>query len=188
MIKMIDRIKACMDRRRRERDLGILNATIIHRIRLSGLQSHPIGDNELDAELLCQAFQKHPELMGVTGRENPYHVVASPFGRLEQAIELADWGHHSGWDWNRHTVSVACIGDFRFWRPRVEQWDAVAELCALLQAWGCPPLGHSEVATKECPGYKWDMDLFREEVNAHPLSKLLPFEAEQKLIEVGVVF
>jgi N-acetyl-anhydromuramyl-L-alanine amidase AmpD len=103
-----------------------------------------------------------------------YTFVVTETGRIQQARPVTALTPHSK-GYNRTTLGIAAIGDFRTRSPDRNQWDATAQLCAFL----CIYLLHidrknikghterpgaSDDPGKVCPGSLWDMDKFRAHV------------------------
>lgn len=112
-----------------------------------------------------------PDAAAVTGYKMPYHFVVEGDGTVVQCLPLSRQGPHA-WKRNVDSIGVAAIGDFTRHAPAAAQWRSAAILCHLLgkpQAWEI--LGHDEAPqgsrdpNKQCPGWFWDMDRFREGVH-----------------------
>jgi hypothetical protein len=210
-----NRIEACRDGVRHERDPEAIVGVSIHRIDLSKFGAE-------DAASIAKAFREIPELRKVTGGEMPYSVFALKDGRLQQALEVGDAGPHAR-KWSTPMVAFAALGDFTREGYRLGQWTGLARLTALFcvrQGWRASDVwrtiegrhvrrvcGHDELPggssdlKKECPGKLWPMAKFRELVNAYideartvlnPKGELdeqaVQFAAEKALLEARLVF
>lgn len=136
-----------------------------------------------------------------TGGHVPYQFLVRTDGTIDQLLEVGNWGPHAR-RWSNKAIAIASAGDFRTEKPTAPQWLAARELAALFRAWigrrgqgGLPTvIGHTEApgatgqAGKECPGDLWNMLAFRTSVEEHELSKLDPVDAQQELLNRGVVF
>lgn len=168
-MKVINRIAACDDGAHRMRSLDAVR----------GLTVHHFGQHiAQDAAGIARFYRANAKW---TGGQMPYTLVASPGGRLEQALPLREVGPHA-LRWSSPTVGLVAVGTFDEDPPSSVQWGVVvecaAELCAAL---GLDPLGklpegewvlagHTErrggtrYKDKSCPGDAWDMEAFRVEV------------------------
>jgi N-acetyl-anhydromuramyl-L-alanine amidase AmpD len=117
---------------------------------------------------IVQAFTGGvPEAAEATDHKMPYHFVVERDGSVHQCLSLNKRGVHAR-RWNRRSIAVACLGDFRREIPRVAQWQSAVLLGGLLsgiQKWEI--LGHDEAPksssdpNKECPGDLWNMSRYR---------------------------
>jgi hypothetical protein len=185
-----DLTEACRDRRRVEVLPEERRGVCVHRILLPGCD---------DAVAIADAFKDgSPYAAGsYTGREQPYSLLVWPDGRIEQALELGEYGPHAGvGNANRELIGVGAVGDFRKDPPTVAQYGSLVALCALLCAWvgRVYVTGHTEIPHdwrgKECPGRHLDMDILRHDVGGYlaPGWQDIPIiKRELALIEAGIV-
>lgn len=96
-----------------------------------------------------------------TGGKMPYTFVVNQAGSVEQARPITDITPH-GRSYNRRSVGVAVLGDFRKFDVPKDQWNSLVELVALLkERWPLSKVvGHTDMPgasadkNKICPGYK----------------------------------
>lgn len=188
-----------------------IKAKLIHRISFAADSggTHwpdvtPIPDEELTGPLVAQRFldtrRVDPNSKHWADRPGRYTCGRSPYpfllrtnGEIDQTSEVGETTPHAA-AWNVIATATAVAGDFRKHRPTPAQMDALIPFCALWISYGLDLYGHTEAPGasstpgKECPGAMLPMDLLRTEAMAHPLSQLAEFEAEKRLIDLGVTF
>jgi len=86
-------------------------------------------------------------------------------GRFEGTIGAHTIGH------NIHSIGICFVGNFDEDYPDMAQWNKGVELCANIALRCAIPSanikGHNDYAPyKSCPGKRFDMDLFRNDVSA----------------------
>ncbi len=141
------------------RSLADIDTIVVHRI--------DVGDT---GEAIREAFLTGPA-GNYTGHKVPYTFVVGRHGEVWQLLALDRVGPHA-LNWNKRSVGVAFIGDFRAKdRPEVAQWAwGLVTVRTLLRALG---LGVDSVRAhdslpegstdphKECPGRRFDLEAFR---------------------------
>lgn len=101
-----------------------------------------------------------------------YHYLVRADGSIERGRDLRWWGDHAGDTDNRRSVAVALTGNFENNAPPAAQERAAARLVAALASqFDLGPddvVGHGEGPgyTTQCPGARWNLDLFRDLVTA----------------------
>lgn len=159
-----------------QRDPADIDCIVVHRVGVDHQTGVSLGG---DAESICAHFTgvdgTYPEVAEATGGKIPYTLMVGAEGQVWQTLRLADVGPHA-LSWSRHSVGVACIGDFRTEPPTLQQRESCVELVSLLaQALGIDGhliRGHSELAGgssdpgKQCPGHRLSMAHIRWSVAA----------------------
>jgi hypothetical protein len=201
---IIDQVK---DRCEQIRDIDAICGLMIHRVGINLRTGAVIGT---DGVSICEAFiglvPEWHSVAAATGYQNAYtfiiggeHGHADDNGRIWQALELDEIGHH-GRRFSKGHIGIALIGDFRIVPPTERQWNAAMDLCADLCLLLCQParhvVGHGEMAGAHggnkapgqpaaCPGDFLDMNAFRTDVKAEMVRKLRQ-DAIWRLESVGV--
>jgi hypothetical protein len=153
---VIDVSESLYDGRRDVRDLKDIKGIAIHRIN--------VGSNARD----IRDFFVEGEGGRYTGNQMPYTFVVSPFGVIEQALDLREVGPHAR-RWSVPMISIACIGDFRHHPPDTDQFYATKELCIDLCLYinKAEIKGHDELPggssdpNKQCPGKMFGLSMLR---------------------------
>lgn len=188
-----------------------IKAKLIHRISFAaddgGIYWNdvtPIPDDELTGPLVAQKFldTRRVDPSGkhwgdrpgrYTGGCSPYQFLERTSGVFDQLSEVGETTAHAS-VWNIKALGIAVVGDFRKHQPTPAQMDALIPFSALWISYGLDLYGHTEAPGassdpgKECPGDMLSMELLRCEAMAHPWSQLSEFEAEKRLIDLGVTF
>lgn len=182
-------IAACRDRRRVELRPEQRKGWCTHRILLPGCP---------DAQSIAAAFKDRRQFAAgsYTGGEMPYSIIVTADGRVQQALELCEFGPHALDRWSKRYVGVAAVGDFRKHSPAPMQWEALARVCALLALWtgDAEGIGHTAIRYdwdgKVCPGRFLSMTTLRAAVAEHlpqGWRKMPALEREQRVLGAGLV-
>ena len=176
-------IDRCRDRRYQDRPLTLIRGLMIHRVGLDLKTNVTLGT---DAVAISDTFTgkdaRWPDVARATGYQNPYTFYiggnrghADDDGRVWQALELTELGHHARIHSKRY-LAIALIGDFRVEPPSAKQWGAAVSLCAdlslLLGLRSARTVGHGEVEgahggekapgrSAACPGGLLSLGAFR---------------------------
>jgi hypothetical protein len=208
------------DKRKRETPLADFKRFIVHRIDFSKDDGGggywpgvaPIPREELNGPLAAQRFMDERKVPSsdrktggndwrdrpgaYTGGEVPYTFLGLANGRVDQMLEVTEYGPHARrWSWGG--VSYACAGDFTVDKPEPKQWASAVEIASIFVSWLHRPVhdcvfGHTELPEssadpmKRCPGHEWDMDKFRWEIEANPLAQLSREDANSALLLRGI--
>lgn len=172
-----DITKTCRGKRHISRLLNGVDRIIIHRI------GGTLGET---GQEISDWFTTHEE--GQTGLKTPYHFIIRKDGTIDQLLALTKLAPHAR-RYNRTSVAIACIGDFRRHVPTPEQIVSLERLCAIMSRFlrGAQISGHTELPQasldpkKVCPGKKLDLRQLRFAV-AERLAKFTP-----RLEDVGIV-
>lgn len=74
---------------------------------------------------------------------------------------------------NRNSLGICMVGNFDKQKPLKEQWDLtvalVASLCEILYITSRSVFGHTEFASKSCPGEMFNLNRFRGDVERYKL-------------------
>ena len=133
---------------------------------------------------VCRWFQAHPRI-GMTGGENPYHVIID-YNKTEQVLCLDEGGAHAR-RWNGKSLAIALRGDFNYKHPTPYQKSALYQLCCLfslylgaIDIWGHTELPDaSKDPMKRCPGGYLRMEQFREAVRDKLRGKMQEYTEEE---------
>jgi len=141
-----------------------IDTIVVHRIGAT------IGTNGTD---ISKRFREDPNVGKYTGMQVPYHFVVDRWGKVDQCLTLTETGYHARTKWNRRSIAVACVGDFRTDQIPVDQWWGCIDICALMAEWvganryeirGHTELPGSSKPGKDCPGKYFPLDELRTEI------------------------
>ena len=160
------------DGRHRQRSPERLTNILIHRVGVDLINDRKVGDGRTGPGI-AEAFLKDP-IGQYTGYQNPYTFYVNVVGHIWQALPIDEVGAHAR-AFNRKGLGIGCIGDFRVESPSDGLWGGLLVLCEyLLRGLSLRPgdvIGHTEAGLratassgKQCPGAKFDLDLFRKEL------------------------
>jgi hypothetical protein len=207
----------------KERGVEAISRIIVHRIDFSDDDGgggywknvQPLLTDRLDGDKVIARFKddrrvKPEDRIGdgewrdrpgaYTGGLQPYTFLICAGGRVDQMLELSDYGPHARrWSWSG--VSIAVAGDFRDpdVHPAPSQQEALVELVAVLSSliernpFDCV-MGHSDLPdassdpAKICPGPGLDMDKLRWAAEAHDAAQATKEETRARLVSMGVLF
>jgi len=137
----------------RKRD-AVVDHIILHRFDGNAIPHWP---RVVDAVGMAYCFATHVDLRDTVGRM-AYSIVVTPSGVVEQAVPLSKYTPHAR-RWNRRSIGVAVMGDFRNHPPTTEQEFALAWLVpALACYYGAKVVRHDDLPGsssqkgKVCPG------------------------------------
>lgn len=182
-------IAACRDRRRVELRPEQRKGWCTHRILLPGCP---------DAPSIAAAFRDRRkfEAGSYTGGEMPYSIIVTEDGRVQQALELCEFGPHALTRWSTDLIGVAAVGDFRTHGPSSVQLDGLADICSILALWtgDAEGIGHTSLPYdwdgKECPGRFLSMTTLRSMVADRMPDgwrSMAALGREQRLLGAGLV-
>lgn len=113
----------------------------------------------------------------------PYHYVISKAGQIDQCLKDTDIGAHAavpGYNFNRDSIGVCFIGDFRRHAPTPEQLRAAEWLIAYLtnshnltfdNVWGHDDLPGVK-KYKECPGKFFPLEDLKNRLKTNPICSI----------------
>lgn len=124
----------------------------------------------------------------------PYHALVLSDGRVQQCLPFSYIAPAALKRLNSDGIHVALLGDFRKTPVPLLQYDALAELCRLIQVafnWGLEMRGHTDTVgsssdpNKECPGQYLDVSALVKGLDA---GKVAALSTEGFLLTQGLVF
>jgi hypothetical protein len=176
MIRLRDVTRECREYGELPRERGpVPDLIVVHRFG-PGLLGFGLVEDAVD---MARAFGELRELRSI-GRM-AYQLVVLPCGEVQQAVPLRFYTPHAR-SYNRHSVAVAALGDFREAPPPEPQHDALVSLCAILKAHyrHADLVGHTDLVDatsevgKECPGKALDVGALHIEATRLMHSREMP--------------
>ena len=167
---------------------------ILHRFSLDHPaveKEHRIGDDWLGGSIMLGRYPATGA--GCTTKSThrcPYHLLIRTDGVIDHLLPVFLVAHHAR-KWNRASIGVAVVGDFRSDAPTTQQWHTVTQLAAVFHAIGFDVWGHTELReashdpAKVCPGPLMPMQRLRSE--AGKIARSLDYhDASSVLLDTGL--